>query len=217
MEKAVLIWMLFLLIPLSAEARPIKFGFFYTNDALQEWGGKNELEKRLHETVRETEKTFNVSIAIDFVEPLPFFPPLIAPPRKKDGISTERFFLLLDARNRRKNEVDFIFTITSMILWYEDATDNHEVTFRSVDGNTGDIGSVRGILRIRKDKPTEYLTEVLWHEWGHMLNLKHPNRQACRTIYFVMCEYNPQELPLQIEDSFTQAVRSFAESIQKEP
>ncbi|MBI2121865.1 MAG: hypothetical protein HYT98_01965 [Candidatus Sungbacteria bacterium] len=226
MRKILLIFALLLVAPPLANARPVKFGFFYTTGALKEFGNQGGIEIRVHDAVWRTAKEFDIAISISFIKPLPFLPPLITPEskdifpasEKKSGIESYPFLSMLDAQLVNIQNADYIFTVTSEVLWYQDLTEENTLRFKQLDGLTRNHRNPgkHAILKDFKNRGREYFTEILWHEWGHMLGLKHWDKQTCFTIHFLMCNHAPLTQPLIIEKSFRDAVRATAQMFEKQ-
>ena len=215
----VLAWIIFL--PLEIEARPITFGFFYTDSALKELGGKSVIEKRLYQTVRETEKVFKISLAVNFVRPLPFAPPLLTPPGENEiGIFANQFFYPISQYEQDTKIADFIFVITPTVIWIEEVlgtkTSPIIIVYIKAQGAADRVSYRYAILRGFREQRPNLFTEILWHEWGHLLKVEPPDPQTCQTTRFVMCEIYYPELPLRIEHSLRQAARALAERYAKE-
>lgn len=208
-----------ILFPVYADARPIKFGFYYTNDTLKEFGSESNIQIRLHDAIWRTAREFNIAIVISFIKPLPFQPPPFIPPDEKEaGIESSHFLSVLHTQLTDTQNTDYIFTVTSAILWHLYITPENTIKYKQLDGITLDprITGKHVILRNFRQQKHEYFAEVLWHEWGHRLNLEHQDNDTCSTIHFVMCNRTPLENPLIIEKSFRDTVRAAAQMFEKQ-
>ena len=227
--RVVAIWagLLFLFVYSAGAAevrQPIAFGFYYTfseAEIIQYFGNREKFSENLSRYLLDIGVRSNANPVVGFLKEVPFAPiPRHEITSSISVIEPDSFFSALREQKSVGQDLesaDFIFVLTSDYIILDfvatEQVNNEEDIFGYdlVGGKAESIGGRIALLEYNEDD--KYFTNLIFHEWGHLLGLYHPEEELCKLRKLVMC---PSGQRTEIEDELKRLIREFTSISKRE-